>query len=38
MVLAQRRARAITQSELDARAAGPARSLLDELDAAEAPK
>jgi NADH-quinone oxidoreductase subunit J len=38
MVLAQRRARAITQAELDARAAGAAPSILDEQDAAEIPK
>jgi NADH-quinone oxidoreductase subunit J len=35
MVLAQRKARAITQAELDARAAGQTRSLLDEPDAPE---
>ena len=38
MVLAQRKARAITQAELDARVAGPTRSILDELDAPEVAK
>jgi NADH-quinone oxidoreductase subunit J len=38
MVLAQRKARAITQAELDARAAGPTRSILGELDAPEVAK